>query len=138
MAALIIIYLRGINHIPILLIVCIIFFFFARFLLLFAIEGELLESTFAPPPSSPSSHIIVLLMAMHSMLHLKETCVTIFFSTGCFCLFTLAGKTLILLGHFLLFSSERCYSTIQIINKLPLSSGRVRSHATLRDQHVRS
>lgn len=58
LAALIIIYLRGINHIPLLLIVYIILFFFAHFLLLFAIQGGLLESTFAPHHPTPL-HILL-------------------------------------------------------------------------------
>lgn len=47
---------------------------------------------------------------------LERTCVTIFH----WLLFVyFSGKTLIHLGHFLLFSSEWDYSTIQIINTLP-------------------
>lgn len=67
----IIIYLPSINQIP--TAHCVYKFFILLclyFLLLpvFTVQGELLESTFV----SPSSHNIVLLMAMHSTLHLKE------------------------------------------------------------------
>lgn len=77
---------------------------FLYFLLMpvFAVQGELLESTFV----SPSSYIIVLLTAKRSTLRLKEPAkeITIFhFLLFCFLLLFVCFGTelrLILWGHF--------------------------------------
>lgn len=90
----------------------------------FAVQGELLESTFV----SPSSYIIVLLMAKRSTLHLKEPAkeITIFhFLLFCFLLFVCLLRHRApsnTLGAFLILC-EQDYSTIEIINKPLLLSG---------------
>lgn len=95
-------YRPGINQIP--TAHCVYVFLFPFLLLyfllmpVFTVQGELLQSTFVPP----FSYIIVLLMAKHSMLHLKEPAKEITIFHFLLFLFVCFGTELdlILLGHF--------------------------------------
>lgn len=88
---------------------------FLYFLLLpvFTVQGELLESTFV----SPSSHDIVLLMAAHSTLHLKEPAQEIMIcSFGCCCLFFSLLASAVKSNSFGVRAFSPCFVCVRLFN----------------------
>lgn len=126
----IIIYLPSINQIPTAHCVYYSFFFFCLALSLLSSPASVYCSTRATWIHICFSLFTYCFIDGHT---LERPCTMIFFTGCCFVFVCFSSEIQYIWG--ISYSFEWDYSTIEIINKLPLLPCCLNSHATLRDQH---